>query len=229
MNNADFVNDIPAALIAFPKLHAEDRGGVTIVKGDIDLMSDGNLEDTYSVEIHQTIQFPFLFPKVYEVGGRIPINADWHVYEDTGVLCIAPPPEEILACRKGLSLSHFIQDWLKPYLFSQTFRRKNGYFYRERSHGVKGVMEYYQEKLNEPDAFKVIILMQRIAKLKEPGRTENCFCGSGVRYRKCHRDAYRRFSEMSSQQFLGDIERFKSVPMETLKEWNKKNNKITKT
>ncbi|MDR6940846.1 hypothetical protein J2W55_000674 [Mucilaginibacter pocheonensis] len=108
---------------------------------------NGEILDTYQLEIHSTDQYPSVFPWVFETGGKLPVNIDWHVYDDTGRCCIKVPPEEEVICKKGITLHAFIKDELTPYLFNQTFRRENGYYINERSHGVKGLIEYYCEKL----------------------------------------------------------------------------------
>lgn len=135
----EFEKQVNEALLVFPSLSFMEKDGIPRVKGQIDLLSsDGAFIDQYDVEIVATERFPKTFPYVFETGGKIPTNYDWHVYETDGHCCIKTNPEEMIICNRGITLVGFIEKEVKPYLFNQTFRRLNGYFYQERSHGLKG-------------------------------------------------------------------------------------------
>lgn len=198
----DFLNQINDACETNPGLSIFHKEGVPGLKGTIELFDDNNsMIDSYSIEILATEKFPSTFPLVFEIEGKIPINYDWHVYETDGHCCIKSTPEEILACKKGITLSSFIEDEVKPYFFNQTFRRVNGYFYQERSHGLNGWIEYFEEVLKTADPKTIIECLRFISKNKKPNRSALCFCGSGIKYRKCHRGAYESLSKLSSHDF----------------------------
>lgn len=210
MNNKKFIDDIPAAIISFPKLQAVTKGDITILMGEIDLVQSGILEDSYLVEIHPTKDYPKRFPKVFEVGGRLPINPDWHVMLD-GSLCIAAPPDEIIACSEGMVLSIFLEKWVKPYFYNQTYRRKNGFFYKERSHGNLGILESYQEILGTKNVSNIIKVLHYAATHSEPERTSICFCDSGKKYRKCHRGIFRKLKKIDNITLLMHANSFKEL------------------
>lgn len=195
--NSLFESEIAAVLEKYPKLLSTASKGTTILKGEIDLIDEfGKHRDTYSIEVHPVAEYPRRFPYVFETGGRLPWNADWHVYESDGHCCIKVDPEEILICKRGITLLGFIEQQVMPYFFNQTFRRINGYFINERSHGLIGVIEYYQGVFRENNIPKLIRLMEFVLDNEEPSRVSICFCGVKSKYRKCHRDAYRLIHEV---------------------------------
>lgn len=195
--NMLFESEIGTVLEKFPKLLSTVSSGIKILKGEVDLIDEfGNLRDTYEIEIHPVSKFPERFPYVFETGGRLPHNADWHVFESDGHCCIKVEPEEILICKRGITLLSFIEKQVLPYFFNQTFRRLNGYFITERSHGLIGIIEYYQEIFDQKNILKLIKLMEFVLNNEEPNRVSMCFCGAKNKFRKCHRDTFRMLHEI---------------------------------
>ena len=201
---------MPAALLAFPKLKEIERFGVDILKGILELVTDGEIIDAYEIEIHPTPDYPKSYPIVYETGGRIPMNIDWHVYPE-GNCCLAVPIEEEIECRKGICLTRFIGTQVSGYFFNQTFRRRNGYFYRERSHGLLGSLEYYKELLVLKNLQYVYIALKIASGDQELKPTSKCFCGSDSKYHKCHQRAIRRLKSQTIDLVKYDLIRLKEL------------------
>ena len=194
---SDFAAEAETIIKQYPKLNLIEKSGIKLLSGEIDLIDElGVLLDTYQLEISPSDGYPFMFPKVFETGGKLPVNIDWHVYEDDGRCCIKIPPEETLICINGITLHDFIKNELIPYLFNQTYRRENGYYINERSHGVIGLVEYYGEKLNTSNVTEIIRLLGFILNKSEPDRVAQCFCGKNEKYRRCHREAFRLLSQI---------------------------------
>jgi hypothetical protein len=192
-----FDSEMAAVVEKYPKLSIIDANGIPILTGEIDLIDEfGDHRDTYSIEVHPVSTYPQRFPYVFETGGRLPRNVDWHVFESDGHCCIKVEPEEILICKRGITLLSFIEQQVIPYFFNQTFRRINGYFINERSHGLLGVMEYYQQLFDEKNISTILRLMHFILRGEEPNRVSLCFCGSGKKYRKCHKGPYKLLHEI---------------------------------
>lgn len=199
--NKLFDEEIATSLEKYPKLSIAVVNGNRILKGEIDLIDeDGKQRDTYSIEVHPVLKYPLRFPFVFETGGKLPRNADWHVYESDGHCCIKVEPEEILICKRGITLQRFIEEQVIPYFFNQTYRRINGYFINERKHGLMGIIEYYQDILKEKNVPKLLRLMEFILENEEPNRVAQCFCGAKNKYRKCHRDSFRLVHEIGLQE-----------------------------
>jgi len=192
--------------------YKENEEGVPEIYGSLELRDDqGTLIDAYKIRVVCIPNYPSLFPYVYETGGRIPVNIDWHVYEGDGHACICAIPEEILVCHNGITLSSFIENQVKPYFFNQKHREMHGFFVRERSHGQFGNIEFFIDIFKTSNILSIVKGLQYIKNRVEPGRTHPCFCGSGVKYRNCHREAYRLLKPLSPQileAFIGFVMTF---------------------
>jgi len=201
-----FCNQIPEAVERFPKLkQACDDAGKIYVRGEIDIIDkEGNFWESFEVEIHHVDGFPFRFPSVFEVGGKIPRIADWHIYQDTLTCCLTVPPLEIIKCRNGITLLDFIQSEVLPYFSNQTHRRVEGFYVNgEYSHGHHGILEFFEAELQTSgDTRKTIDLLFKIANIEKPSRTADCFCGKKNKYRKCHRDAYSKLILIGKAKLL---------------------------
>lgn len=186
-----------ATALAFYPLLKLTPADTPELSGTIVLRDDTGLEvDRYEVLIQATEAYPRLFPYVFETGGKIPINADWHVYESDGHLCLCTTTNEFIKTMNGLSLKDFIKNELEPYLFNQTYRRKEGFFLNEMPHGDAGQLDSLKNyiKTNDIGKIKQFLLMAK-AEYKM-GRTDFCFCGSGIKYRHCHREIFNTFKAL---------------------------------
>ena len=210
-----FESEIPKFVEHFPKFHkAISSQGTVMVEGELEIVDqDGKLWETYQVEIHSCDGFPHRFPYVFETGGKIPRIGDWHVYEDTQSCCLAVEPEERLICKDGLSLIDFVKNNVLPYFFNQTFRKVEGYYKNgEYAHGLRGIYEFYDDVLKtKGDIRETIRLMIKIAHRDKPGRTHNCFCGSNTKFRRCHRDAYKKLSKLDKEILYIHAEKFSKM------------------
>lgn len=172
-----------------------------VLKGSIAITSEPDgISDVYQLHILQGA-YPVRYPKVFEVGGKIPRNIEWHIYPAEGNCCIAIPPEERKRCLSGIDLLTFIQEVLPPYFYNQTYRRMNGFFYKEYGHGLTGVLEYYADVLETNSIVEILRLLQLIAESGSLHRNAPCFCGSNNKYKDCHRKAYRELSPLG-REFL---------------------------
>lgn len=165
--------------------------GLIELKDDMD-----NLIEVYNIDVYPTNKYPYRYPFVFEIGGKVPRNINWHVFEDSGNCCLGSIPEEISRCSKGITLLWFLNEIVVPYFYAQTFRRENGYFLNERPHGIDGDIDFYYEVLKTRDLKKNLQYLEYIKTNPKPERTSSCFCGSGEKYRKCHKLAYTAFAEI---------------------------------
>ncbi|WP_298117553.1 hypothetical protein [Flavobacterium sp.] len=187
----------------YKELSFKIEDGVPCIFGSIILLDEyGNIEDTFQIAIKAVSNYPYNFPLLYETGGRIPRNVDWHIFEQTGNCCIASPPEEMIICNSGITLSSFINNQVKNYFYSQIFRNQNGYFLKERSHGNKGWIEFFEETFMTDNIFNIEFGLNQIIEGKKIDRVSICFCGSGKKYRKCHKKSYDILSKLSMEHIL---------------------------
>jgi hypothetical protein len=184
-----------------PKMiYEETREGEPYLIGQLTLLDEeGGYVDSYHIRVVPTASFPFAFPHVYEIGGRIPANIDWHVFPD-GHCCLKSIPEEVLRCKGGIGLVDFLENEVKPYFFNQKFRELHGYFLKERAHGIRGNIEFFEELFRTSDRKKIEKGIKFVMQRDEPNRVSRCFCGSGRKYRKCHRETYRLLSKLTNQE-----------------------------
>lgn len=193
-----FEEQVTDVVKKYKELSFKIEDGIPCIFGLINLTDEnGNIEDTYQIEIKPTVNYPFSFPQLFETGGRIPRNVDWHIFEGTGNCCIASPPEEIILCNSGLTLTSFIDIQVVNYFYSQIFRNQNGYFLKERSHGSKGWIEFFEETFMTNNIFNIEFGLNQILEGKKIDRVSDCFCGSGKKYRKCHKKSYDVLSKLT--------------------------------
>lgn len=195
-----FKEQATAVLEKYKELSFKNDDGIPCIFGSLDLTNDeGGIEDFYQIEIKAVPDYPNSFPLVFETGGRIPRNVDWHIFEGKGNCCIASPPEEIIICNSGLTLLSFIDNQVKNYFYSQNFRNQNGYFLKERSHGSKGWIEFFEETFMTDNIFNIEFGLNQIIEGKKIDRVSMCFCGSGKKYRKCHKKSYDILYKLSTE------------------------------
>ena len=185
----------------YPKLtYSESEDGVSNIFGELELNDDeGGLIDSYFIRIQPTPDYPLRFPFVFETKGRIPVNIDWHVFPD-GHCCIKAIPEEIIICKHGITLLQFMTKQVVPYFFNQKYRELHGYFLNERSHGIKGSIEFFKDAFKTDNLKTIAKSLLFIKNRNEPIRTAKCFCGSEEKYRKCHRETFRLLNLFNDEE-----------------------------
>jgi len=173
-----FVTQLDEAVNAFSGLQKRIVEGREVLRGTLPIIDkEGKHWEDYEVEIHASEKFPFEFPDLFEISGKIPRIGDWHIYEDTGSCCVKVKPAELIRCRDGITVTDYIRDEVMPYLFNQTHRRVEGYYVNgEYAHGWAGIYQFYADILKTGhDIPETIRLMKFIAENNRPVRTSFCF------------------------------------------------------
>lgn len=194
-------------IIKYPDLEKSQVNGITILKGSLEIIdSDGRKWDSYQIEIHPKKAFPYCFPTLYEVGEKIPINADWHIYEQNKSCCLTVIQKEIYVCRNGITLLEYIENWVIPYLANQTYRFIHGnYANGEYPHGIKATVVFYQDIFRTIDVREILFYISLILKNIKYSRTDLCFCGSKEKLRKCHKEAFDICVTLSDKILQNDL------------------------
>ncbi|APA92629.1 MULTISPECIES: SEC-C metal-binding domain-containing protein [Myroides] len=207
-----FKEETICAIENFPGLKLYSReDSLPFLEGRINLFDDHQqVYDNYTIRIECNIDYPKSFPLVYETKGRLPYNVDWHLYHD-GHFCLCTPIEEYIYCGKGYTLTDFIQNHIIPFLHHQSFREKEGYFLQERSHGLQGILESLYDLFDTKDLNVILNLMIYIYNNDAPLRTAKCFCGSGKKYRICHKTIYQLIKSMGEDRMQQIIEMLNKV------------------
>lgn len=200
-----FINQLQEVQENFPELKQTTVSGKIILRGILPVIdNEGNHWEDYEVEIHCSDNFPNEFPRLYEVGGKIPRIGDWHIYEDTGSCCVKILPEEKIRCRNGITVREYLQEEVMPYLFNQTHRRKEGYYINgEYLHGAWGLLQYYSYELKTGNDHNATLqLINYIATHEKPIRTSMCFCGGKQKFRHCHKTAFEKLKSIGNDSLV---------------------------
>lgn len=203
-----FCHQIDSVIKKFPNLKITELGGVLVLKGILDIINEHEeVAGSFSIEIKYSVDFPYRFPLLYEVGGDIPNLANWHKYSDDRC-CITVEPDEILKCKDGISVITFIENYAIPYFANQIFRKQNGeYKNGEYSHGAIGLLEFYSVLFQTSDKSKwrEYVNFVNSGKAIKVGRNERCFCGSGIKYKNCHNKIFYNINRLGAKQIIKDL------------------------
>jgi hypothetical protein len=202
-----FQRDLKEVIKLYPDLLIASVNGKDVLKGTYKIIDDDGYEwNSFSIEIHHRDCYPYCFPHLIEVGGKIPKIPDWHINE-VGSCCITVPIIEITSCKNGLSVLNFIERHAKPHLFNQAYRLYNGvYAHEEFSHGIWGIWEYYEEIFQEKNKHLIIKYLETISKI-EFGKKTPCFCGKKAKFRKCHQGVFKVFKILSNSFIKSEVEK----------------------
>lgn len=186
VDNIVFDQQIDDLIKEYPNFHVRTDLGFTYLKGILDIPDDeGGIAGSFSIEIHPSKDFPFVFPVLYEVGDEIPCEADWHKYSD-GSCCLTVPAKEKLLCKNGITLLWFVSDIVIPYFANQIYKKQTGYYMQEYSHGSDGVREFYDELFHSRNLGVWMRCLENAFGRAKSERNETCYCNSGKKYKRCH-------------------------------------------
>ena len=161
-------NEINLLLKQHPQLSMNTENNGYVVNGQFVLNHEYNnipLYEEYEIKIYIPFNFPCDFPLVWEVSNKIPKNFG-HLCSK-GELCLGVNCEIANFLNKHPSLIRYIDELVVSYLYAATYYKKYGKFpYGERSHGVKGIMEYYLDFWNVKEERSVITLLHLVCLFK---------------------------------------------------------------
>jgi len=145
----------------------------------------------YQIALVVPARYPCDPPVLYCDDPKLPVgNVDRHILR-YGQACLAVRAEVRQRWDSNAGLLGFLDDLVAPFLTWQLYYEVHGEPppWGERSHGVKGVWEFYAEILDIPPGFRVAGFMKLLARKNCPKGHEPCPCGSGQRLRHCHAGA----------------------------------------
>lgn len=207
--NVLFQRELKGVIEKYPNLTIHTKNRLGYLKGILDIHDkNGQILGQYSIEIFESEGYPYRFPKLYEVGGEIPSLPDWHKY-DNGLCCLCVVQEEILSCYKGINLVFFIEKIAIPYFANQIFRKSEGRYLNEYSHGLKGYMEFYSDLFKSSDINQWELFSDYCFNKPSMGRNESCYCGSGEKFKKCHLLVEDVLRVLGKEIVMSDIKRLK--------------------
>ncbi len=194
-----------------------------------DLIVDKVDEDDYEVEIDFSC-FPTRFPIVWETGERIPRKLDRHIYSNGSCCFTTKAMQEILLKTEVKTLLDFIDKMLIPFLQNNSYYELNKcYKNGEYLHDIGvATFETYMDILGIEDIRVICQLIQERLFTKNKIRpNEFCYCGSGVKIKKCnnHEERYKRFRLISKERLKLDLINLQDLVEKVLaNEWVKYRN-----
>jgi len=181
-------------LEAFETLSFQVEGDLVSVHGSWAVFGESKLITRYEVKIELPDDFPQSAPRVFEVGGRIPKEPDYHINPGDNSACVFAQPERYEKWPPGSGIRDFLNGPMKEFFFSQAFRELNGTWpFGEWSHGGEGILEYYASRLGTGDLGTLRELL-KLALLPKLYRQWPCPCNPEVRVTACHADRVRTLS-----------------------------------
>ena len=202
----ELLDQLRADVEAFcPTLHTFVEDATVVVRGTFPVRHEGEDLDRYSIEIELPADYPERLPIVREVGGRIPWDADRHVYI-SGTACVLLPEDRWWTFPPDRPFSEYLAVPLHNYFLGQSVVEAGGVWpFSEHRHGLNGVLDFYKARFDTDDHKAVIKLLQLVARGGFKGHWP-CPCGGGRRLRDCHwrgvLDVSRQMPRWAAQQSL---------------------------
>src|SRR5213594_728818 len=135
-------------LRSYPKMAIRpSKDGNLRLKGSFDFAAhharEGDIQDSFALEIVVPSAFPKALPRVTESGGRIPRTGEYHVNTADNTLCLGSSLSLLLKLSKKPTIDGFAESCLVPYLFAISRKLKNGgpLPFGELAHGRKGLRD----------------------------------------------------------------------------------------
>ena len=204
-NNDAFNRQADAFIKEYPSFHIKSISNHSYLKGILDIPDDeGKDAGAFAIEIHPSKDFPYAFPILFEVGGDIPCESDWHKYSDNSC-CLTVPAKERLICKNGITLIWFVKNIVIPYFANQLYKKQTGTYLQEYSHGRDGIWEFYEELFRSQDMNVWRLCLQGAFGNLKHERNGKCYCNSGEKYKKCHLPIEEDVRKIGEKQIITDL------------------------
>lgn len=213
MSDFDLFKDLENTTKKYSTLKIQKRRDELILSGEIELIhpTEFKIIDNFSVLMEFPKAYPHCFPRVWETSKKIERVADRHVYPKEGNLCLAVTVEEQLTCRVGISTIWFIERVLIPRLAEEHVVNNGGNYAHEFAHGLYGSLEFYSKKFKVKAPFLVIELLKRIREYDFPKHYDGCPCGSGRKFKRCHKILFTDLHRLGHTFLTSEIHKMEQL------------------
>lgn len=189
----------------YPNLKLSKFGKNNRIEGLIPLFDDNEVYwGDFQIEIIIDESYPLTFPMVTETGGRIPKEADRHIYSN-GSCCLTVKPIQNIEANQGIDLKRYFDVYLVPYLFNQIFFEGHDRFANEEYlHNTRGILQYFIELLKVRNIETCLFLMINFVR----NESDLCICGSNLNWLDCHKDevnTLRSIGKDTVQKYILEI------------------------
>jgi len=180
-----------------------------IVKNEIILA--GNMNFSVNIKLEEFIgsfEVKIIFPNGYpnSIPNAINVNNTLskqfkHFLED-GSLCLGVPTDLYFKINHNDSIEFFLKQILIPYYLSYKYWAENNglLLFDERSHGIKGIIEFYLEHFHLKSRPSLYQLLDSVEN-NNLNEYDLCPCGSGLYYQNCH---YQQIQELLKIPYFKD-------------------------
>lgn len=174
------------ALTDYPELRVSSSMFPVTIEGTFVLRASKGPFDGYDVRIELHQGFPIEQPRLFELGGRIPRTDKRHVFPK-GFGCLEVWPTW-LAQNDDWSVASVLNGPVRNFLLSQShFERTDKWPFGEHAHGDEGQLGALKSLLDPTGADSKKAQWMLRALYRWPKGHNPCLCGSGSRFRHCHR------------------------------------------
>lgn len=179
-------------LRSYPKMAIRpSSGGDLRLKGHFEFAAhhaeEGDIQDSFALEMIVPNGFPRELPRVTETGGRIPRTGEYHVNGTDNTLCLGSPLSLLLRISKKPTLEGFAENCLVPYLFAISRKLKTGgpLPFGELAHGRTGMRDDYAALFGLKHPQNVGRVLALLGMKKRRANKLPCPCGCRKRLGAC--------------------------------------------
>ncbi len=214
MQNSKINKDIAQVLDCYPKLALVKKKNSKCLIGDIDVFdSKGTYLDSYGIRVNIPVNYPYSFPELFETSQKFPHIADRHISDD-GSCCVCSLQEADMMGQKGISIIDYFRLYVIPYLANQIYFDHTGKWANgDYEHGIYGIFQFYRELFKVERIEEAIELLSFLSTNKM-NRNDLCFCESGLKFKRCHLEAYRKIKGFTPKRILVDLTALKQLEKE---------------
>ena len=184
-----FIKDLEEAQRLFPSLEYDylpNKRYAHKLTGTFDIIDgEENHWGAFSASLYFADYYPKGFALLQDNSKAFPWDLNWHIDEKTGLCCVCGPIEREERAAKAISILGFIEAYVIPFYANQIHKNEFGFYKNgEYAHFKEGIWEALEEEFGTSDRKKITLLL--IQMRSKRGRNEICFCGSGIKFKKCH-------------------------------------------
>lgn len=194
----------------YPKMAIRPSAGEHLrLKGSFEFVAhhakEGEIQDSFALEIIVPSAFPKALPSATETGGKIPRTGDYHVNQTDNTLCLGSPLSLLLKLSKNPRLDGFAENCLVPYLFAISRKLKTGgsFPFGELAHGTKGILTDYACLFGLKQPENVRYVLELLGTKKRRANKLPCPCGCQNRLGRCKFNLrLREFRNLASRSWF---------------------------
>lgn len=202
---ADFLTEQPDLRVAPGETSAVRLSGTYAL--DAMHPAAGRVTRTYELTIVVPADFPLQPPVVFEVGGKIPRDPEYHVNSHDHSLCLGSPLGIRRALRRWPNLQEFLARTLMSYLYAVTLKLDTGrdFVFGELRHGMDGQIQDLADDLQLPEA-SIAAALDLLLIPSDLADTQACPCNCGRLLGGCEmRERLNDIRDLASKMWLQQL------------------------